>query len=443
MYLGNDDPAELAATPYLPSGGEPIGAPALDMDIQVDVAVVGGGIAGCSLALHAAGFLDVAVVEAKEVGWGASSRNAGHVAPATKLEPQEMIRLFGEEQGRRAIAKARSGPQLVFDLIERHGIDASVEKTGVLTAAHTAMALRKLERRANELQRLGYGVDLLGPGRTADVVGNDPKFYLGSVLDMDGGTLNPLSYVRGLARAAIAKGARFFEHSTATRIDEVVVGGTRKWKVQTPKGSVTAGKVVICTNGYTDDLWPGLRQTIVPVRAYQFLTAPIGTAMNARILPTRVGLTDTRRLMSGVRKYPDGRLHFSGIGPLFGAERRPFLDTSARRIGRMFPQLGSVRVDSWWSGWIAMTTENYWHVHQPAPGVMAMLGCNGRGVAIATILGRDIAGYLRDGREDQLMIPFSPLRRIPAYAVHRPLVRALVGYYQLRDALDDALRVAW
>src|SRR6185312_7234433 len=117
----------------------------------------------------------------------------------------------------------------------------------------------------------GYQVELLDRRQTAEVIGSDPGYYFGSSLDRHGGTINPLAYVRGLARAALAAGARIHERSSATRLERIA----GKWHVETDRGRVVADFVVLCTNAYTDGLWPGLRQTIVPVRAYQFITKPV------------------------------------------------------------------------------------------------------------------------------------------------------------------------
>jgi glycine/D-amino acid oxidase-like deaminating enzyme len=440
MFLANEDPEGFARVPYLQAGGTSIVAGPLRDHITADVVVVGAGIAGCSLALHAAPGARVVVLEAKEVGWGASSRNSGHVAPATKLEPDAILAMYGEERGRRVIATSRIGPKLVFDLAEKHGIDMSLERAGIVTAAHTRAAMGRLGRRVSTLRRLGYEVELLDRVATSRMLGSDPRYYLGSVLDHDGGAINPLAYVRGLARAAIAAGAQFHQGTKALRLEKSTKSAGSRWRVETAHGSVQADFAVLCTNGYTDDLWPGLRQTVVPVRAYQFMTVPIDERCNPPVLPTRACMTDTRRLMSGVRKHRDNRLHFSGIGPLFGAERAPEIGISCRRIERMFPQLKGIRLDYWWSGWMAMNAENSWKMHEMEAGALAALGCNGRGVALATLLGRDLARRVLGESMEDTLIPFSPLQSIRAHAVHKPLVGALVHWYRFRDSLDEVFR---
>lgn len=433
MYSPNQDPPRLPGTPYAATGGAPIGAPALQGDRVVDIAVIGGGIAGCSVALHAAeAGRRVAVLEAKEIGWGASSRNSGHVPPASKQPPAEILRRYGPVFGPRLIKATREGPDLVFGLAEKHRMAADVVRSGNIVAAHTPAALSLLKQRAEDLQALGYPVEILGQRRTAEIIGSDEGYYFGCLSDRQGGTINPLAFVRGLARAAIAAAAEVYENTAVTRLART--GG--KWRVETAQGSVAADHVVLCTNAYTGDLWPGLRQSVVPVRAYQYVTKPLRDNVRKTILPGGQGMTDTRRLMSGIRIFPDGRLFFSGQGPVFGPEGPPALRPSLGRINEIFPQLGRLELDFVWTGWIAMNHEASWKIHQLAPGLLAALGCNGRGLAFATILGRELARYMTGTPAAELVMPFSPLRRIAVHPIHSPLVKALIAYYKILDAME-------
>lgn len=431
MYSPNQDPPGLPRTPYV--GGTPVGALPLQGDRRADIVVIGGGIAGCSVALHAAeAGARVVLLEAKEIGWGASSRNSGHVPPATKQTPAEMLERYGPIFGPRLIKATREGPELVFGLAEKHGMKAEVVRSGNIVAAHTPTALRALSKRAEDLQALGYPVEICGRQRTAELIGSDEGYYFGCLLDRAGGTINPLAYVRGLARAAIAAGAQLHEGSAVNRL----VRSGDKWRVETAQGSVVADYAVLCTNAYTGDLWPGLRQSIVPVRAYQYVTKTLRDNVRRTILPGGQGMTDTRRLMSGIRIFPDGKLFFSGQGPVFGPEGRPAFGPSLRRIHDIFPQLGELELEYQWTGWIAMNHEASWKIHEPAPGLLMALGCNGRGVAIATTLGRELARYMRGTPAADLVMPFAPVKKIAVHAIHPPLVKALIAYYKIRDALE-------
>lgn len=436
MYSPNEDAPVAPRTPYQDGAGSPLQAPKLlgNEHGPVDIVIIGGGITGVSLALHAteAG-ARVALLEAREIGWGASGRNSGHVPPATKLEPAELLRRYGPERGMRLIDAVASGPDLVFGITEKYRIQAEAVRSGVITAACTPKSLETLRKRTEFWQARGAGLKFFDRAGSAALIGTDR--YLGSSVDPRGGTINPLAYVRGMARAAAAMGACIYEQSVVTAYKRQGSG----WHVTTSEGSIKADMVAICANAYSGQLSPELRSSIVPVRAYQFMTDPLPEGIRRSILPGGQGLTDTRRLMSGIRVHSSGGLFFSGLGAPFGSRMEPYLGYSLGRIRRLFPQLSDVKLSYWWTGWMAMNSENAWKIHELAPGLVTALGCNGRGLAIATILGRELAQFFRGKAASDLILPFAPIRRVPLFELHPPLVTALVAYYRVRDAIDDRM----
>lgn len=422
MRLPIQDDPTLPRTAYTARAGEALGLSPLAGDERCDIAIVGGGIAGCSAALHAAeGGARVVLLEANQIGWGASSRNAGHLPPATKHDPDEVIARYGAVAGQRLIYAAEQAPTVIGELVARHGIDCDYAVSGIIMAAHTEKALRDHARRVDYWAARGRPVELLDRRKAADMIGSD--YYLGAWIDRRGGRINPLAYVRGLARAAIEAGAALHEGTRVTRLER----DGAKWRLTTASGSVQADKVFLCTNAYTDDLWPGLNRTILPIRAYQFASRPLRDNVRKTILPGGQPMTDSRRLLSGIRLHADGRLQFGGQGSTGAA---------IRRMQRLFPQLGEIEIDFAWSGFIAMNADNSWHIHELAPGLLAMLGCNGRGVALATIYGRELARYANGAPTIDFVLPKSPPRRIWLYPLVRSLVPALVKYYALRDAIE-------
>lgn len=428
MYSPCQDADEPARTIFSPTAGESIRSHPLRGDRQADIAVIGGGFVGLSAALHAAeAGAGVAVLEANVIGWGSAGRNAGQVsAHATKLEPWDVLRIYGPERGARLNDAGAHAPEFVQALAARHGIDIGIVHGGIVSAAHTPAAVDKFRRRAEHWQAHGAPVEYLEAPAAAEAIGGD--LYLGAVLDRRGIAINPLAFVRGLARAAAKAGVEIHEHSKVTRLQR----NGRIWAVSTEAGSVAAGHVLLCTNAYTDDLWPGLRRTVIPVRGYQVWTKPLGDNIARTILPNVSALNDSRRLISGARRYPDNRIHFGGR-PGFGRERAPDLAAPIRRITTLFPQIDKIEIEGWWSGWVTRGIADGWRLHELAPGLLTAIACNGRGVAMGPIMGRELARYVGGTAERDLLVPLSQPMPHKGYALHQPIGQAMIRYYAWRD----------
>lgn len=430
LFRPADDSPDLPRTPYRARGGDPLGLPALKGQLDADIAIVGGGIAGCSAALHAAeAGARVVLVEGQSIGWGASSRNAGHLPAATKHEPEEVVRLYGETFGPRIVDASENGPRMVAAIAERHGIECELMFPGIITAAHTSEALDGLKHRVEFWRKRGRPLELLDRPTLASMLGS--SFYPGGAIDRRGGSINPLAYVRGLARAALKTGARLYENTRARALERD--GG--KWMVRTAEGFVRADKVFLCTNAYTDDLWPGLRQTVIPVRTIQFTTRPLSDNLLKTILPGRQPMIDTRRVLISVRIHQDGRLHF-GCGPSMRAGSAPTGQSARARLQEVFPQLADVELDDHWPGWMAFNKADSWQMHTLAPGVFAALGCNGRGVALATIYGRDLARHATGTPAGELTLPMTPLDPVGLHAFSGMGAAAIAQWWRVRDAAE-------
>lgn len=400
---------------------------------RADIAIIGGGITGLSAALHAAERgASVVVLEANEIGWGASGRSFGQVVPYLRHDGEHALASFGAEQGERLVMAAGRGPDLVFGLIQRLGISCEINTQGLLIAAHTPAAAIKLQKRVAFWRDRMPGAEWLDADRIARAVGGGT--YWGGILERRGGTINPLAYTRGLAAAGIAAGVRIHTGSIALRLDRRASG----WEAHTAGGLVAADTVVLCTNAYTDGLWPGLAREIIPVRGYQLVSRPLREDVWKRILPGGQSLTDTRRLMSGLRKIDGLRLQTSGGVGLFGPHRAPLPARATRRVATLFPELADIEWETGWSGHIAMTVDEYPRIHELAPGLLAGLGCSGRGLALCSVMGRDLAA-LAFGQRRGLCLPPTPLAPFRMATATKLAVSALAAVYSVRDRFDAAI----
>jgi glycine/D-amino acid oxidase-like deaminating enzyme len=403
--------------------------PPLEEDVRADVAVVGGGITGLSTALHAAEEgAKVVLLEAEEPGWGASGRNGGQVNAGLKHDPDTVEREFGVELGRRMNALAGTAPAFVFALIKRHAIHCEARQNGTLRAAVGVKHAAKMRISFEQLIRRGAPVEWLEGAAVARATGTER--YVAAMLDRRGGDLNPLSYARGLARAAVGAGA-------------AVHGGTRVlgmtnaghcWKLHTSRGAVTAGHVVLSTNGYTDDLWPHLRRTIIPLFGAIAASAQLPDEIARAVMPGRSVLYESGAVTVYYRIDAHQRLLIGGRGPMreiSSAAAIPHLPGYARKL---WPILKRIEWTHAWGGRLAMTRDQYPHVHEPARGVLVCLGYNGRGVAMATAMGARLAQRITHPTE-LFDMPVTSMKTIPLHALWPVAVKAAI----LRGRVSDLL----
>ncbi|MBM3556618.1 MAG: FAD-binding oxidoreductase, partial [Alphaproteobacteria bacterium] len=260
--------------------------PRLEGAITADVAIIGAGFTGLSAALHLAREgAQVAVIEAKAPGWGASGRNNGQVIPnLSKADPDDIVTRHGAA-GERFVALLRDCASILFDLARREGIDCEAEQTGWIQPAHTPGRMKLAERRVAQWSRRGAPVVLLSREDIAGRLGTDA--WHGGWMNPTGGHINPLALARGLSDAVIRHGGRVFGQSPVLAFERA----TRGWRVTTATGEVSARGLVLATNAYTGEIAPGLApdiaREIVPVLSWQMATTPLGDNVRRVVLPGR------------------------------------------------------------------------------------------------------------------------------------------------------------
>lgn len=406
-------------------------SPALTEPVTTDVLVIGAGFTGLSTALHLAELgVQTCVVEASQPGWGASGRNGGQVIPGLKYDPQELISRFGPERGQALVDFAGSAADVVFDLIERHGIACDPVRKGWIQTAHSDAMLKSVETRARQWMDQGAPVELLDSAEVSRRLGTSG--FRGGWIDYRAGSVQPLSYARGLLTACRRAGVAVYGDSAATTLKRE----GNCWQVSLATGAtVRASRVVVATNGYTDKLWPGLKQTVLPAQSFLVATAPLPASVGDAILPNGEVSSDSRRLLVYFRRDAQGRFVLGGRGPFHDPSSATDWKHVEHAMCLMFPQLKGVPIDYRWAGRVAVTADFLPHLHEPEPGIVMALGYNGRGVAMATAMGRALARYLT-GNDNALPLPFTPIKPIPFHGLQRFYMAAGVAWYRFLDSLS-------
>jgi len=433
-------PLALPASYWAASAPPGPATPRLEGTRRAEICIVGGGYLGLSAALHLAeAGAETVLLEAAEPGWGASGRNGGQIIAGFKAERTELIRQLGAERGARLFDWSGGFPDFTLALIRRHGIECEASQPGWLQPAHSQGSLRAFEARAEARRVLGAPVAMLDGRETERLLGTG--WYKGAYLDRRGGRLHPLRYARGLARAALGAGAAI--HG-GTMVGGVARDGTR-WRVATDRGAVEADRVLLCTNAYSglaggERPWPGLARSVLPVPSYMVATAPLGDNLRRSILPGGHTAADLKRLTNHFRIEPDGRLLFGGRGGLGEGDAAAQYAPVVAKLREFFPQLGAVTLEYFWSGKVALTLDYLPHLHELGPGLFAALGCNGRGVGMASAMGKTVADLLGGMPDRDCPAPVTRLRPVPLHGLRLPAMRAAVFWKGLRDRIDRAGR---
>ena len=394
-----------------------IGASArLNGQADYEVAVVGAGFTGLSAAVHLAEQgVSVCVLDAHDIGWGASGRAGGQVNPLLPVAtPDELFaRLphpFAERLARVSIGSA----DFLFALIRRHQIRCEARQTGWLRAHHNSKARRQAEQSAQKWAAFGAEMTITEAEETAALTGTTA--YSSASLTPSGRLVHPLKLAIGMAQAAQRLGADMFSFSPVRRLQPLGAG----WQVRTTDGQVNCRAVIFATNGYSGlfdggecALQPRLEASILPAGPIQIATDPLDEELANSLLPKGHSISDSRRMIMYARREPDNRFIFGGIGRRDLDGQITGYDWLIKDARRLFPQLRDVSWPYRWSGQIALTESHLPHLTELAPGVIAGLGYNGRGVAMSHVMGKILADYVHGAEPDALPLPIQAVRRMP------------------------------
>ncbi len=431
LLTANDRPGQYPPSYYAATATPPGPYPAAEGEVSCDLAIIGGGFTGLSAALHAAGAgLDVVLLEASRVGFGASGRNGGQVHPGQRLDQDTLEAMLGRDRARVLWDLALESVDLTLDLARRHAPEAGYV-SGIIEADHKPRFVPHSHAYARKL-REEYGYDKIRPlsrEELRELVGSPA--YHGGTLDMGGGHLHPLRYAFGLARAAAAAGARLFENSRVTKVAE-----GDPVTLTTDRARIRARHLLWACNGYLGHLEPRIAARVMPINNFIIATEPLDEATARGLIRDNHAVADSKFVINYYRLSEDRRMLFGG-GESYGY-RFP-ADIAAKVLKPMleiYPQLRDVRIDYAWGGTLGITLKRLPHFARLGPNVLTASGYSGHGVALATLGGKLAAEALagQAGRFDIMADLPSP--RFPGGAALRtPLLVLAMVWYSLRDRL--------
>ena len=394
------------------SAAEVFSAPMLNCAVSADLVILGGGFSGCSAALAAAGQgADVVLLEAAQIGDGGSGRNVGLVNAGLWLSPDKVCTHLGQVGGERLNTLLGAAPSHVFDLIQRYDIACEATRAGTLHLAHSPKGLTTLKERHAQMIVRGAPVTILNADEARNRTGTQ-AFY-GALHDPRAGTIQPLSYVRGLARAARDAGALIYEQSAATSVHYE----KDQWHVETEKGTVRAKALLIATNAYHQPVQGQGLPAVPIVQYFQIATTPLTDA--AEILPDGEGCWDCAPIMTSFRRDQAGRVIIGGLG----GPSEIHTDWAKRKLKALFPSLKTAPISHAWSGRISMKSDHLPCILRLGPNAFSVFGYSGRGIAPGTAFGHALGKALIS--QDEQDLPVTPIS-----SYKEALVRAKTGFYE-------------
>ena len=376
----DDTPQRLAATWYDSTGAESPPRPRLNFDLDVDVCVIGGGLAGLTVAREVArrGW-SVAVLEADRIANAASGRSSGFVMPGYAEDIDTMVERIGLDHAKELWALSKAGVDYVRDTIAETGMSDVLLGEGWLQVSKTDN-WRDLRSKAERLRWLGAEVEAWPVERVREQLASER--YFGALHHMRGFHIHPLNYAYGMARAAEEAGARIFEETPALELDPA---GVRK-RVQTPSAKVRAAHVVLAANVQLGNLMPRLGATVMPLTTYVMVSEPIANLAEA--VRYQGAVSEDARVGAQFRIIDRNRLQISGGLTAWPARPQLFARLLRRRVHRLFPQLGPVNAAYLWSGTLGRTLHHMPQIGEVHPGVWISSGFGAHGLNTSALAGQ-------------------------------------------------------
>lgn len=407
-------------TPHAPLQGE----------LACDVAIVGGGLAGLSAAIELIerGYR-VAVLEARQVGGGASGRNGGQAIAGLACDQSTIEGQLGDAAARTVWNTTVEALDLIAQRATRFGIDCEWQP-GYLGLAVNARKGHALHRWYERMQhQYGYDATWIAPAELPQWI-DSPRFHSG-LHDPRSGHLNPLKYTLGLARAATGLGVHIHE---GTPVTGITPGPTVR--LSTPQGEVRASHVLLAGNVYLQGLAPALAKRIMPVGTYIVASEPLDRALLQRLIPSRSAVCDTNFVLDYFRPTADHRMLYGGRVSYSTATPANLAASMQRRMAQSFPQLAGARIAHAWGGFVDITMNRAPDFGRLHPNVYYLQGFSGHGVALTGLAGKLVAEAIAGQAERFDVYARLQHRAFPGGRwLRTPALVLGMAYYRLRDLL--------
>ncbi|HET7267109.1 MAG TPA: FAD-binding oxidoreductase [Oleiagrimonas sp.] len=401
---------------------------------ETHVAVVGGGFAGLNTALSLAerGMSDVTVLEAEDIGFGASGRNGGFVFAGYSLGEAALIERLGATRARKLFACTTAAVELIRERIRRHAIECDLVDKGVIWANwFRDPALLRQRQRLLEEQ---FGVHWEWLDRDALGKRLHTTRYSAGLFERNAMHIQPLDYTHGLATAAAGKGVRVHEHSRVTSLDK---DGTDGWILRTRDGVLRARHVVLACGGYLARLDKRVDRAVLPIATYVAVTEPLGARLG-ECVTTQAAVYDTRFAFDYYRVLADSRLLWGGRISIRERSPAAVKHLLKKDMVRVYPALANVHIDYAWSGLMSYARHEMPQIGTDGQGLWWTQAFGGHGLAPTAVAGELVASALVDG--DDAWREFADFGLVDSLRPAGYLgAQARYSWLQLKDRLKETL----